>query len=180
MRRRIAIILGLVTLGSVTASAAQQAPPAASQAAAPQTAVPQSATAPQSARGPALAFASEAGMVLSPILPSQTVVFEDVMQKVREALEKSTDPVRRQQAAGWKVYKSADLFQGNTLYVSVMDPAVKDADYSVFDLLKETMGDADARVLFEQFRSAYGGAMHVVNMAPLLSMAPLEKLVEKK
>jgi hypothetical protein len=119
-------------------------------------------------------------MILSPITPSQTAVFEDVMQKVREALEKSTDPVRRQQAAGWKVYKSADPFQGNTLYLSVMDPAVKGADYGVFDLLKDTMGDADARVLFEQFRGAYGGPMHVVNMAPFISMAPVEKPVDKK
>jgi hypothetical protein len=174
MRRRIAITLGLVT-----AIAAHQAPPAASQAAAPQPAAPQAA-APPSASSPALAFASEAGMILSPITPSQTAVFEDVMQKVREALEKSTDPVRRQQAAGWKVYKSADPFQGNTLYLSVMDPAVKGADYSVFDLLKDTMGDADARVLFEQFRGAYGGPMHVVNMAPFISMAPVEKPVDKK
>ncbi len=155
MRRRIAIILGLVT-----AIAAQQAPPAASQAAAPQP-----------ARAPALAFASDAGMILSPITPAQTAVFEDVMQKVREALEKSTDPIRRQQAAGWKVYKSADPFQGNTLYLSVMDPAVKGADYNVFDFLKETMGDAEARVLFEQYRNAYGGAMHVVTMTPVLSMS---------
>ena len=154
MRRRLAIVLGLVT-----AMAAQHAPPAAWQAAAPQP-----------ARGPALAFASEAGIVLSPITPSQTAVFEDVMQKVRDALEKSTDPVRRQQAAGWKVYKGADPFQGLTLYVSVMDPAVKGADYNVFEFLQETMGDAEARLLFEQFRAAYGGPQHVVNMSPLLSM----------
>lgn len=157
MRRRLAIILGLVM-----AIAAQHAPPAASQAAPTQP-----------SGGPALAFASEAGMILSPVIPSQTAVFEQVMQKVREALEKSSDPVRKQQAAGWRVYKSADPFQGNTLYLSVMDPAVKGADYNVFDFLKETMGDAEARALFEQYRTAYGGAMHVVNMAPFISMAPV-------
>jgi hypothetical protein len=155
MRRRLAIALGLVT-----AVAVQQAPPAAWQAAAPQP-----------ARAPALAFASEAGMVLSPILPAQAAVFEQVMQKVREALEKSTDPARRQQAAGWKVYKAADPFQGHTLYISVMDPAVKGAEYNVFDFLAETMGDAEARVLFEQFRTAFGAPQHVVNMSPLVAMA---------
>jgi hypothetical protein len=160
MRRRIAIILGLVT-----AIAAQQAPPAASQAAAPS---------PQAGRTPALAFASEAGIVLSPIIPTQTAVFEEVMHKVREALEKSADPVRKQQASGWKVYKGVDLFQGNTLYLSVMDPAVKGADYSVFELLKETMGDAEARLMFDRFRNAYGGPMHVVNMTPFVSMAPVK------
>lgn len=154
MRRRIAIILGLVM-----ATAVQHAPPAAWQAAAPQP-----------GRGPALAFASEAGMILSPIVPTQTAVFEDVMQKVRDALAKSTDPVRRQQAESWKVYKGAEPFQGNTLYLSVMDPAVKGADYNVFDFLKETMGEGEARLLFEQFRAAHGGPQHVVNMSPVLSM----------
>jgi hypothetical protein len=159
MRRRLAGLLGLAA-----AIAAQQAPPAASQAAAP----PQTSTAPQSA---SLAFASEAGIILSPISPSQTAVFEDVMQRVRDALAKSTDPVRKQQAAGWKVFKGVDPYQGATLYISVMDPAVKGADYNVFDLLKESMGDADARQLFEQLRSAYAGPMHVVSMGPFLSMA---------
>jgi hypothetical protein len=141
--------------------AARQAPPAASQAAAP-----------QAPRGPAIAFASEAGLLLSPVAPAQNGVFEDVMTKVREGLEKSADPVRKQQAAGWKIYKSPDLFQGHTLYVSVMDPAVKGADYNVFEILKETMADAEARVLFEQFRSAFGTTQSLVNMAPLMSMAP--------
>ncbi len=168
MRRRLAVILGLVM-----AIAAQQGPPAASQAAPAQTATPPAA-ASQPASAPAVGFASEAGMILSPILPAQTAVFEDVMQKVRDALQKSTDPVRQQQAAGWKVYKSAEPFQGNTLYLSVMDPAVKGADYNVFAVLKETMGDAEARVLFEQLRTAYAGPMHVVNMAPFISMAPVK------
>jgi hypothetical protein len=163
MRRRLAGVLGLVA-----AIAAQQAPPAASQAAATP---PQTATAPQSASSPSLAFASEAGIILNPISPSQTAVFEDVMQRVREALGKSADPVRRQQAAGWRVYKGVDPYQGATLYISVMDPAVKGADYNVFDLLKESIGDANARLVFEQLRSAYAGPMHVVSMEKFLAMS---------
>jgi hypothetical protein len=168
MRRRIAIVLGLVMV------TAQHAPPAASQAAAPQVAAPQAAA----PRGPAIAFAAEAGLLLSPIAPAQTAVFEDVMAKVREGLEKSTDPIRKQQAAGWKIYKSADPFQGFTLYVSVMDPAVKGADYNVFEILKETMTDAEARALFEQFRTAFGTTQSLVSMSPFMSMAPVA--VEKK
>lgn len=158
MRRRTAIVLGLVM------ATAQQAPPAASQAAAP-----------QAARGPAIAFASEAGLLLSPILAAQTDVFEDVMAKVRDGLEKSTDPIHKQQAAGWKIYKSADPFQGHTLYVSVMDPAVRGAEYNVFEILKETMADAEARMLFEQFRSAFGTTQSLVNMSPFMSMSPVEE-----
>jgi hypothetical protein len=161
MRRRLGIILGLAA-----AIVGQQTPPAASQAAAP----PQTSAA-QSAATPALAFASEAGIILNPIVPSQTAVFEEVMQRAREALEKSTDPVRKQQAAGWKVFKGVDPYQGATLYISVMDPAVKGADYNVFALLKESLGDAEARLIFEQLRSAYAAPMHVVSMDSFLSMS---------
>lgn len=169
MRRRIAIVLGLVMV-----TAAQHAPPAASQAAAPQAPAAQAAAA-QPPRGPAIAFASEAGLLLSPITPSQTSVFEDVMARVRDGLQKSTDPVRKQQAAGWKIYKSADPFQGFTLYVSVMDPAVKGAEYNVFEILKETMTDAEARALFEQFRTAFGTTQSLVSMSPFMSMSAVEE-----
>jgi hypothetical protein len=155
---------------TATAAAAQTIPPV------PQLppATPQAAT-PQSGRAPTLAFASDAGIILSPINPKMTAVFEDVMQKVRDALEKSADPVRKQQAAGWKVFKGTEAYQGGTLYISVMDPAVKGADYNVFELLVEVMGDTEARVLFEEFRTAFSGSQHVVNMSRLMSMAPVEK-----
>lgn len=164
MRRPIAIIFSIVTAIAASAHSQQPVPPL--PPASPQ------AAAPQAPRAPAIAFASEAGLLLSPITPAQVGVFEDVMAKVRDALEKSTDPVRRQQAAGWKIYKSADPFQGHTLYVSVMDPAVKGAEYNVFEILKETMTDAEARVVFEQFRSAFGTTQSLVNMSPFMSMAP--------
>jgi hypothetical protein len=165
MRRRLAIVLGAVAaldapMAAQTLPPVPQLPPATPQAATPQT-----------SRTPGLAFASEAGIVLSPINPKLTAVFEEVMQKVREALEKSTDPIRKQQAGGWKVFKAAEAYQGNTLYISVMDPAVKGADYNVFELLVEVLGDAQARILFEEFRTSFGAAQHVVNMSPLLSMA---------
>jgi hypothetical protein len=175
-RRRFALLAGLFLT-----TAAHQAPPAFSQAAAvppaqtpatPQTTPP--AQPPGAARGTALAFASDAGIVLSPVLPAQAAVFEDIMRAVRAALEKSADPVRKQQAAGWKIYKGVDPYQGLTLYVSVMDPAVKGADYNVFTLLKEAVGDVEARILFEEFRDTFGGPQNVVDMTPLLSMAPVK------
>jgi hypothetical protein len=166
MRRRLALVLGLLA-----AIVAPQAPPAASQAAP----APQAPAAAQSASSPAIAFASEAGMILNPITPAQAAVFEEAMQRVREALAKSADPVRQQQAAGWKIYKGVDPYQGATLYLSVMDPAVKGADYNVFDLLKESLGDTEARQLFEQLRGAYAGPMHVVSMEPFLSMGPVQQ-----
>ncbi len=118
----------------------------------------------------ALVFASNAGMVFSPIKPDQEGAFEEILERVQEALVKSVDPIRKQQAAGWKVYKSTEPFQGNTLYISVMDPAVKDANYNVFPILQEAYGDVAAREMFEKFRNAHAGGQNVTNVNPILLM----------
>lgn len=160
MHRRIAISRCIL---------AAMAAPAVLEA---QTTTPGAQTAAPSGKGPTLAFASDAGVVLSPVLPDQAALFEEVMEKVKEALLKSTDPVRKQQAAGWIVYKAAEPFQSNTLYVSIMKPAVKGADYNVFEVLQAHLGDTDARALFQKFRAAFGGPQHVLNLTPVTVMAP--------
>ena len=69
-------------------------------------------------------FASDAGMVLNFIKPDKTADFEAVMAKLKEALQKSDKPERKQQAASWKVFKSPEpAAGGNVLYVFVIDPA---------------------------------------------------------
>ena len=70
-------------------------------------------------------------MVLNFIKPDKTADFEAVVGKLKEALTKSEKPERKQQAASWKVFKSPDpAAGGNVLYVFVIDPAVKGADYT--------------------------------------------------
>jgi hypothetical protein len=119
----------------------------------------------------ALVFGSNAGMVFSPIKPDQESAYEEVLGKVQEALAKSGDPVRKQQAASWKVYKATEPFQGNTLYIAVMDPAVKDANYNVFPILQEAYGDVAAREIFEKFRNAHAGGQNITNVNPVFLMA---------
>jgi hypothetical protein len=114
---------------------------------------------------PALVFALPAGLIFTPILPAQTSVYEEVMGKVRESLEQSPDPVRKQQLAGWKMFRASEPYNERVLYVSVMDPAVPDATYNVFDLLQESLGDMPARELFEKFRAAHAGPQYVLNLA---------------
>ena len=117
----------------------------------------------------ALVFASEAGLLFSPIKPDRTAVFEEVIRKVHDALAASPDPVRKQQAAGWKVYRAEEAYQKTTLYVSVIDPAVKGADYAVFRVLQESVGEAPARELFEKFRDAHAGGQYLLNVSRLKS-----------
>src|SRR5438105_845580 len=80
-------------------------------------------------------FPNDAGMVLIFIKPDKTADFEMVMSKLKEALAKSEKPERKQQAAGWKVFKSPDPAGANTLYVFVIEPALKGADYQVSNLI---------------------------------------------
>src|SRR5450759_4389410 len=107
MLRRIVFGLVVGTLSATTAFA-QAAPAAAAQAA------PAART-----------FASDAGMVLNFIKPDKTADFEAVIAKLKEALQKSEKPERKQQAASWKVFKSPDpAAGGNVLYVFMIDPSV--------------------------------------------------------
>ncbi len=127
----------------------------------------------------ALVFASNAGMVFSAIKPGQETAYEEVLGKVQEALAKSVDPVRKQQAASWKVYKATEPFQDNTLYISVMDPAVAGANYNVFLILQETYGDIAAREIFEKFRNAHAGGQNVTNLTPVFVMSTGKVAVPK-
>jgi hypothetical protein len=52
--------------------------------------------------------------------------------------------------------------------VSVLDPAVKGADYGIFPLLQESLGEAPARELFEKFRDAHAGGQHVLRLSQVL------------
>jgi hypothetical protein len=148
------IALGIVagTL-SATAAYAQQPPPAAAPA--------QQAAAPPAAR----TFASDAGMVLNFIKPDKTADFEAVIAKLKEALQKSAKPERKQQAASWKVFKSPDpAAGGNTLYVFVIDPSVKGADYTVSTILAEAF-PTEVQALYKQYAEAYASGQNFVNLA---------------
>ena len=112
----------------------------------------------------ALTFNGDTAILTVAIKPDKTAAFEGIMAKVREALMKSDKPERKQQAAGWKVVKSSTpMMDGNVMYMHVLSPVVKGADYTILALLYEANTDpAQQRALFEQYRDAFaanlGGA----------------------
>jgi len=151
MLRRI--VFGLVVGAlSATTAFAQAAPAAAAQAA-----------------PTARLFASDAGMVLNFIKPDKTADFEAVMAKLKEALEKSEKPERKQQAAGWKVFKSADPAGANVLYVFVIDPSVKGADYQVSNIIAEAF-PTEANELLKKYAEAYAQGMNILNLSLLQNL----------
>jgi hypothetical protein len=89
------------------------------------------------------------------IKADKTADFEQVMAKMRAALLKSPDPARRQQAAGWKVMRMTQpLSDGTIAYVHVIDPVVKDADYTIMQTLYEAFPD-ERQTLYEMYRGAF-------------------------
>jgi hypothetical protein len=153
MLRRI--VFGLVVGAlSATTAFAQAAPAAAAQAA-----------------PTARLFASDAGMVLNFIKPDKTADFEAVMGKLKEALSKSEKPERKQQAASWKVFKSPDpAAGGNVLYVFMIDPAVKGADYTVSTILAEAF-PTEVQALYKQYAEAYASGQNFVNLSLVSNLA---------
>lgn len=110
-------------------------------------------------------FASDGGMVLNFIKADKTADFEAVVAKVKEALQKSEKPERKQQAASWKVFKSPDPAQpGTTLYVFIIDPSVKGADYTVSNILVEAFPPAEVNALYKQYAESYASGQNFVNL----------------
>jgi hypothetical protein len=145
---RIAVGLVVGVLSASTLQAQQAAAPAQQAAAAPAKRV----------------FGSDAGLVLNFIKADKTADFEAVMGKLKEALGKSDKPERKQQAASWKVFKSPEpAAGGNVLYVFVIDPAVKDADYTVSTILAEAFPQ-EVQAIFKQYSDSYASGQNFVNL----------------
>jgi hypothetical protein len=107
---------------------------------------------------------SDGGLVLNFIKPDKTADFEAVIAKLREALQKSPKPERRQQASSWKVFKAGEpAASGNVLYVFVMDPAVKGADYTVSTILAEAF-PSEAIALYKQYSESFAAGYNFVNL----------------
>ena len=89
------------------------------------------------------------------IKPDKTADFEQIMQKVHEALLKSPDPQRQRQAAGWKVMRiSKPLADGNIAYVHIVHPVVSGADYTIMQTLYDAFPD-ERQTLYERYRGAF-------------------------
>ena len=111
-------------------------------------------------------------MILNTIKPDRTADFELVIDRVKAALHQSTDANRKQQAAGWRVYKALEPGANNSvLYVFWLNPVVKGADYTVSKILYEVFPQ-EAQELYQKFSGAYSGGQTLVNLQLLANLSP--------
>jgi hypothetical protein len=159
MRSFVALTLALVV--SLVAAGAQTPPPSQPAPTQPAPAQP----APQPAQPPGRVFGSDAGIVFNQIKPDKTADFEFGLGKIKEALQKSPEPVRKQQAASWKVFRAQEASPGGAVfYLFVIDPAVKGADYSVGKILSEGLPAAEVQDVWKKYSEAYAGGQNLLNL----------------
>ena len=108
-----------------------------------------------------LAFDSDLVLWQLAIKADKTADFEALMGKVKEALTKSDKPERKAQAASWKVFKMAKpLPDGNIAYLLQLQAPVKDADYTLLNILYEANTDPAAqKALYDQYRGAFAATL---------------------
>jgi hypothetical protein len=135
----------------------QQQPPAPAQ--------------PEQSKEPRLSFTGDAGILLFQIKPDQTAGFEELVTKVRDVLSKSEDPVRKQQLDSWKIYKASEPMAQNALYVLVVDPVVKGAEYDLFALLAEGLGKEygtpENQAMMKRFVEVFAVGPNRLNLTPI-------------
>jgi hypothetical protein len=118
---------------------------------------------------PKVSFNSDAGILLVQIKPDQTAVFEEMIAKLKAGLDKTEDATLKQQAAGFKVYKAAEPFGSNALYVVLIEPTTPGAEYELFAMLQKVMTPEELRApemaeTWKRFASAFAAGLSKLSL----------------
>ena len=176
MRRPFATLSFGLALALVPAVLFAQAAPASPQPAGQtppaQTPPAQAPAQPATPAPPKVAFTSPAGALLVPIKPTETAVFEEFAAKLKAGLAKTQDATLKQQAAGFKIYKSAEPFGPNALYVVTIEPVVPNAEYELFDMLRRTMTPEELRApeaaeMWKRYANAFPAGPSRLSLTPI-------------
>jgi len=128
----------------------------------------QDAPAAQPQAPPALLLTSDAAVLIHQIKADRTADFDWVMDKVKAAMAKSTDAQHNAMAKGIHVYRSSDAAdaKGNLTYIVLVNPTVKEADYSMQNLLKLLYAQfpEEQQEIYKRVAGAFGGPTSRVNL----------------
>lgn len=122
----------------------------------------------QAAQAPVLTLTGNAALITVLIKPDKTADFEFVLDKLKESLAKNEKPERKQQAAGWHIYKASQSVQGNAAYIMRIDPVVPGQEYDISRLIAEVF-PVEVQEIFPKYRDAFAGRA-ITEITPLMSM----------
>ena len=96
--------------------------------------------------------------------------YEKVIATLKDALAKSPKPEAKQQLAGWKVIKNGmNQPDGSPLYLHIITPVVKDADYTITTIVYEVVTDpAERTTFFNLYKGALQKPLFVIQ-GPIVS-----------
>ncbi len=118
-----------------------------------------------------LSFDGDVALWTVAIKPDKTADFEQVLAKVRDALEKSANPQRKQQAAGWRVMKIAKpLPNGNIAYVHIISPVVAGADYTILKAIYDEF-PSESQQLYALYRDAFAQSLALATGSVVMDMS---------
>ncbi len=120
---------------------------------------------PQQPAAPKTTYAADAVIVMYAVNPGKDADYEQVIAKLRDALAKSTAPEAKQQAAGWTVFKSDKSLTNDTssTYIHIISPVVKDADYSIVNIVYAASTDDEKRAFYDLYKGALKGALSQIS-----------------
>ena len=105
---------------------------------------------------PVLLLEGDATTITILIKPDKTADFEFVLGRLKEALAKSENPQRKEQAAGWNIYKTSQAVQGNVAYIMIINPVVKGAEYDISKLISEVF-PVEVQEIFQKYKDSFAG-----------------------
>jgi hypothetical protein len=149
MRRPFGIIVAAAIATLLCADRAQ-----AQQAAAPQK----------------VTFTGDVVLWAFTVPPDKTADYEQVLAKLKAALQKLDTPETKQQLAGWKIIKnSAPQPDGSILYIHVISPVVKEADYAITNIVYAAFPDNKERLAFYELYKGSVKAAFFTIQAPIVA-----------
>lgn len=123
----------------------------------------------QAQDAPTRTFASDSGVIISNIKPEAAADFEMVMGRLKDALAKSEDPQRQEQAAGWRLFKAKQQGPGGAvMYIMVVDPTVQGGEYAVSKILSEAY-PTEVQELYEKYSAAFVGGQSYLDLDLVLA-----------
>jgi hypothetical protein len=170
-----AFVLAVVLAPAATfaqATTTGQPPAGQPPAGQPPAGQPPAEQTPATATAPKVAFTTPAGILLVPIKPDKTAVFEEMAAKLKAGLAKTQDATIQKQASGLKIYKSSEPFGPNALYVVIVDPAVANSEYDLFLMLSKTMTPDELRApdtqeMWKRYTEAFASGLSKLSLTQL-------------
>ena len=109
-------------------------------------------------------FTGDVVVMAYAINADKTADYEKVLAALKDSLSKSEAPEAKQQLAGWKVIKNAQPNpDGSIVYIHIISPVVKDADYSIMNNIYSGVKDpTQQKSIFDMYRGAMKQALFVI------------------